>query len=149
MMMVVGGWVGWGGWVVCIELWPRAMQNAIQMATLCCWTRFDITPGCVAPWPGHHLALWCVPDCHRETAVGCALLTTSQGSSWLDHPCQAATRAPPKWVCWLAQFVLATSGLGHHAKLPPEIPAKMVLPCPVCFRNWVLLNTLKGASSFS
>ena len=106
MMMEVGGWVGWGGWVVCIELWPRAMQNAIHMATLCCWARFDITTGCVAPWPGHHLALWCLPDCHWGTAVGCALLSTSQGKQ---------LARPPMPSCHQG-----TTKLG-------------VLACPVCF----------------
>ena len=115
MMMVVGGWVWWGGWVVCMELWPLAMQNATDMATLCCWARVRLF---LAPWPGHHLAPWGLPGCHREQhlAVPCCCPPANE-SSWLGHPCQAATRAPHT--------------LG-------------VLACPVCFGPHLGWATMPG-----
>ena len=128
----MGGWGGVGGWYaldsglgLCKMLytWPPCAVGQGLTLQQVVWH-----PGQATTW---HSGVCQIATGKQQLAVPCC--PPAKESSWLDHPCQAATRAPPKWVCWLAQFVLATSGLGHHAKLPPEIPANNGVGLPSLF----------------
>ena len=148
MMMVVGGWVGGGGWVVCMELWPLAMQNATDMATLCCWARVRLF------WHPGQATTWHPAVC--QVATG--------NSTWLcpvvvHQPMKQLAR-PPMPSCHqgtthtgcagLPSLFWATSGLGHHARLPPGHHTNWVCwLAQFVFCNRMPLKTLKAASSFS